>query len=247
MRIPRLMLLLPCLALLAGIPALQAQAQSDPTDDSTMLAAGFMEGHPDLLHRSQGLQAYERGDYAKAMERFRLAAHYGDKASQAIVGEMLWAGRGADRDRVMALVWMDLAAERGYSRFVNTRNGYWNALTPAERQQARNRVDKLYAEYGDTVAEPRLARALRRERTRMSGSRVGSQTSAVQIVVPGHGTIDGTQFYNPRYWDPKQYRAWHDDFWENAREGSVEVGDPEKLDALRTRPATGPAEPAKPR
>lgn len=212
-----------------------------------MLAAGFMEGHPDLLYRSQGLQAYAREDYPKAMERFLLAAHYGDKAAQAIVGEMLWNGRGADSDRVKALVWMDLAAERGYRRFVNTRNGYWNALSPAERQRARNLVENVYAEYGDAVAEPRLAKALRRAKTKMSGSRVGSQTSSVQIVVPGQGSIDGTQFYNPRYWDPKQYRAWHDDFWENVKEGTVDVGDPEKLDALKTRPATAPTEPFKPR
>ena len=246
MRIPRVIWLFPCLALLAGLPAPQAQAQADPTNNSTMLAAGFMEGHPDLLYRSQGLQAYERGDYAKAMERFRLAAQYADKASQAIIGEMLWAGRGAERDRVMALVWMDLAAERSYPRFMNTRNGFWNALSPAERQRARNLADNLYSEYGDTVAEPRLAKALRRAKTRMSGSRVGSQVSSVQIVVPGQGSIDGSQFYNPRYWDPKQYRAWHDQFWENAREGRVDVGDPEKLDDLKTGPGTKPKQ-GKPR
>lgn len=248
MRIPSVTWLFPCMALLAGLPVLTAQAQSraDPGINSTMLAAGFMEGHPDLLHRSQGLQAYERGDYSKAMERFRLAARFSDKASQAIIGEMLWAGRGAERDRVMALVWMDLAAERGYPRFVNTRNGYWNALGPADRQRARNLADKLFEEYGDAVAEPRLAKALRRERNKLTGSRVGSMTSNVQIIVPGYGSMDASQFYNPRFWDPKQYRAWHDNFWKNVREGKVEVGDPEKLDAIRTvRPASSqkPGEP----
>lgn len=236
--------LLICLALLAGLPA-PVLAQADPTNNSTMLAAGFLEGHPDLLYRNQGLDAYAAGAHATAMERFRKAAHYGDKASQAIVGEMLWSGVGVEQDRVMALVWMDLAAERGYPRFVNTRNRYWNALSPAERQRARNLVDNLYAEYGDAVAEPRLARALRRERSKMSGSRVGSQVSNVQIVVPGQGSIDGSQFYDPRYWDPKQYRAWHDNFWENVREGTVDVGDPEKLDALKTGPKTTP-KPGKP-
>lgn len=235
MRIPRVIFLLPCIALMTGLPAPRAHAQADPADNATMLAAGFMEGHPDLLHRSQGLQAYERGDYPKAIERFRLAAQYADKASQAIVGEMLWAGRGVEQDRVMALAWMDVAAERGYPRFVNTRNGYWNALSPPERQRARNLVDNLYAEYGDAVAEPRLARALRRTRNSLTGSRLGSQTSNVQIVVPGQGSIDASQFYNPRFWDPKQYRAWHDQFWENAREGKVDVGDPEKLDGIKTR------------
>ncbi len=246
MRLPPMIWLLPWLALSAGVPA-PAQAQQDPTSDSTMLAAGFIEGHPDLLYRKQGLDAYAEGAHATAIDRFRKAARFGDKASQAIVGEMLWSGVGVEPDRVMALVWMDLAAERGYPRFVNTRNGYWNALSPAERQRARNLVDNLYAEYGDAVAEPRLATALRRERSRMSGSRVGSQTSNVQIVVPGHGSIDGSQFYNPKYWDPKQYRAWHDAFWENAREGKVEVGDPEKLDDIKVAPPGATRQQGKPR
>ncbi|HWS78961.1 MAG TPA: sel1 repeat family protein [Thermomonas sp.] len=235
MRIPRVTPLLPLLALLLCLPLhAAAQAQADPANDDTMLAAGFLDGHPDLLYRSQGLNAYRDRDFATAMERFRKAAWYGDKPSQAIVGEMLWSGVGTASDRVMALVWMDLAAERGYPRFVSTRNGYWNALSAAQRQQARNLADKLFEEYGDAVAEPRLAKALRRERTKLTGSRVGSMTSNVQIIVPGYGSMDASQFYNPKFWDPKEYRAWHDNFWQNVREGNVEVGDPEKLDGIKT-------------
>ena len=203
-----------------------------------MLAAGFLEGHPDLLFRSQGLNAYRDSKYSEAMERFLKAAHYGDKASQAIIGEMLWSGVGVAPDKVMALVWMDVAAERSYPRFVNTRNGYWNALTPAERQRARNLVDNLYAEYGDAATEPRIASALRRERVKMTGSRVGSLSSNMQIVIPGQGSIDGSKFYDPKYWDPREYRAWHDNFWENIRDGAVTVGEPEKLDDIKTSDST---------
>ena len=74
------------------------------------MAAGFLDGHPDLLYRTQGLDAYGRGEHAKAIERFRKAAYYGDKASQAIIGEMLWSGRGTAPDRIMALVWKRLIA-----------------------------------------------------------------------------------------------------------------------------------------
>ena len=219
------------LALLLGMSQqASAQTQADPTSDDTLLAAGFMDGHPDLMYRDQGLNAYAQGDFTTAMQRFRKAAEFGDKASQAIVGEMLWSGKGVERDQVMALVWMDVAAEREYPRFVDTRNRYWNALTPAERQRARNLAENLYAEYGDAVTEPRIAGALRRERSKMTGSRVGSMANNVKIYIPGHGTIDGTRYYDPKYWDPKQYRAWHDDFWVNLREGQVIVGDAEKLD-----------------
>lgn len=239
--------LLASLALFICLPVHAfAQEHADPSSDDTMLAAGFLDGHPDLLYRSQGLEAYGEREYVKAIERFRKAAHFGDKASQAIIGEMLWSGLGAERDRVMALVWMDVAAERGYPRFVNTRNVYWNALTPAERQRARNLADNLHDEYGDAATEPRLARALRRERAKMTGSRVGSMSSNVQIIIPGHGSIDGSRFYDPKFWDPVQYRAWHDTFWEHVKEGSVSVGEPEKLDKLSTEPPKPLPDHAKP-
>ena len=245
MQIPRVSWLLSGLALLLCLPMQASAQQRDPSSDDTMLAAGFLDGHPDLLYRSQGLDAYQERDYAKAMERFRKAAYYGDKPSQAIVGEMLWSGVGTETDRVTALVWMDLAAERGYPRFENTRNGYWNALSPSERQRARNLADKLFDEYGDAAAEPRLAKALRRERNKMTGSRVGSMSSNVQIIVPGYGSMDASQFYNPQYWDPKQYRAWNDTIWKNIKDGTVVVGEPEKLDQIQ-QPLT-PADQGKPR
>lgn len=233
MRITRMTWVLPSLFALLGMPVhASAQTQSDPSSNDTLLAAGFLDGHPDMLFRSQGLEAYQEKDFSKAIARFRKAAYYGDKASQAIVGEMLWSGRGVERDQVMALVWMDVAAERNYPRFVNTRNGYWNALSPAERQRARNLVDNIYSEYGDAATEPRIAREIRRERAKMSGSRVGSLATHVQIFIPGHGTIDGATFYDPKYWDPAQYRALQDKFWENVRDGRVDVGEPEKLDQL---------------
>lgn len=246
MHYSRLAWLLTGLLSLLCLPA-PASAQVDPASDDTMLAAGFLDGHPDLLYRGQGLSAYQEKDFPKAMERFRKAAWYGDKASQAIVGEMLWSGVGVESDKVMALVWMDLAAERGYPRFVSTRNGYWNALAPDERQRARNLADKLFQEYGDAAAEPRLVQALRRERLKMSGSRVGSMSSNVQIIVPGYGSMDASQFYNSKFWDPKQYRAWHDQFWENVRDGRVDVGEPEKLDAIRTVKPAATQKPGDPR
>ena len=86
-------------------------------------------------------------------------------------------------------------------------------------------------EYGDAVAEKRLASALRRGRAQMSGSRVGSQANPVQIVVPGYGSIDGSKFYDSRYWDPAEYRGWHDAYWKDLRFGRVDVGDVQTIEA----------------
>lgn len=203
--------------------------QPDPTEDSLMIAAGFLEGHPDLRLRQRGLDEYGDRNHPEAFRLFRKAGWYSDKPSQAIVGEMLWIGLGVPRDRALAYVWMALAAERGYRSFVEKRDLYWSALTEMERVRARAEAPGIRAEYADAAAEPRLAQALRLERSRMTGSRLGSLSAPLQIYVPGVGTLDGTKFYNPKYWDPQQYRAWNDAIWKDLRIGQVNVGDAEQV------------------
>jgi hypothetical protein len=232
---PSFLLRIVLLCALLPVP-LDALAQSkarpvprDPTADPVLIAAGFLNGHPDLRFRLAGLDAYRKKEHAKALKLFRNAGYYSDKPSQAIVGEMLWIGLGAPRDRPLAAIWMELAAERGYASFVEKRDQYLAALSPAEQGRMRQQRNAIRAEYADAVAERRLERVLRRERGKMTGSRVGSQTSPVQISVPGYGSIDSTRFYDPQYWDPRQYRQWHDAFWMDLKIGQVSVGDVETV------------------
>lgn len=194
-----------------------------------MVAAGFLDSHPDLRYRSWGLEDFGKGKYPEAFKKFQRAAHYSDKPSQAIVGEMLWAGVGVEKDRAMAYVWMSLAAERGYANFSAKRERYWNELDEAERTRALDKGVAIRAEYRDAVAEPRLEAILRRERRQATGSRTGSLVNPVKIVVPGVGTLDSSQFYDPKYWDPRQYRAWQDSIWQDLRFGQVNVGEVEQV------------------
>ena len=62
-------------------------------------------------------------------------------------GEMLWAGSGAARDRVMAMAWMDLAAERGYDSFTKKRDWYWQQLSEAERFAFADTIKRLTSKY----------------------------------------------------------------------------------------------------
>ncbi len=62
------------------------------------------------------------------MTKFLRAARYADKPSQAMIAQMLWNGDGVPVDRVMAYVWADLAAERGYPAFIATREKFWSEL-----------------------------------------------------------------------------------------------------------------------
>ena len=123
---------------------------------------GFLTAHPDLRHNKRGLTAFLDGDYEKAARSFRLAARYADKPSQALIAEMLWEGKGSAQDRPLAYAWADLAAERGERRLVLQREHYWEQMSESERALAIERGEAVYAEFGDAVAQPRLARVLRR-------------------------------------------------------------------------------------
>lgn len=237
------------LALLAAAaPASAAQASQpppDPTEDPVMITAGFLSAHPDLRYRLLGLEKYRQKRYEDAFKFFRRAAFYADKPSQGMVGEMLWNGQGAPQDRALAYAWMDLAAERGYAGFLGLRERYWNALDEAERARAVAEGQAVYAEYGDAAATPRIDTILRRERRHMTGSRTGFAGN-LKIYVPGPGgyqSIDGSKFYDERYWDPAQYRQWHDSIWSRPRIGRVDVGEVERVDGkpLESRvPAVAP-------
>ena len=76
-------------------------APANPTDDPTMISAGFLSGHPDLRYRLLGLDEFRKGNPEDAFRFFQRAAFYADKPSQGMVAEMLWTGQGIARDRAL--------------------------------------------------------------------------------------------------------------------------------------------------
>ncbi|MGX9720469.1 hypothetical protein [Stenotrophomonas acidaminiphila] len=218
---------------LASSPAGAAEKPpADPTSDPVMVTSGFLSGHPDLRFRLLALQKRSEGKMEAAFGFFQRAAYYGDKPSAGMVAEMLWDGTGTSKDRASAYAWMDLAAERGYEGFLDLRERYWAMLDEAERKQAIIAGQDIYARYGDAAALPRIATALRFERRRMTGSRTGfSANLRIIVPTPGGGTelIEGSKFYDERYWDPVQYQQWHDSIWRKPRVARVDIGEVSQL------------------
>lgn len=210
----------------------------NPLADPLMATNAFLDDHPDLRFRLLGLERYREGKYEEALTFFRRAALYADKPSQGMVAEMLWEGKGAPRDPVLAYAWMDLAAERQYLAFLSLRERYWDALDQTQRDKAVSEGASIYAQYGDAVAEPRLHTALRRGMRSVVGSRLGT-VGAVSIHIQGYGEIHASQYFAPKYWDPKMYREWHDQVWQKPLTGQVKVGE---LETVR-----GDAQPEAPR
>lgn len=195
-------------------------------DKAIMSSESFINAHPDLMHRNRGLLAYQKGHYPEALIHFRRAAKFSDKPSQGMVAEMLWKGEGVEVNRPLAYAWMDLAAERHYRTMLLRRENFWNSLSADERVQAVEIGKVLYETYGDDVAKKRLAIALRRAKNSVTGSRTGMVGSlSITIFTPtGSETIDGSQYYQDKFWQPDLYFRWQDAIWKNPPTGNVNIG-----------------------
>lgn len=203
----------------------------DPQDNPLLITAGFLEHHQDLKYRLLGLESFQAGRFEEAMRFFRRASFFADKPSQGMVAEMYWNGQGAPRDPVQAYVWMDLAAERGYRGFLGLREVYWKRLSDAERARAVDEGQAVYARFGDAAAKPRYEHQLRIGKSQLTGSRTGFNRG-VQIEIPGPSgsqSIDGSKFYDERYWNAKKYWAWQDTLWAKPRIGKVSIGEIENV------------------
>jgi uncharacterized protein len=217
------------LAFVAPIGAALAERSDppDPTSDPLLLTAGFLEHHQDLKYRLHGMDAYKKKNFVDAMQFFRRAGFHADKPSQGMVAEMYWNGLGVERDPALAYAWMDLAAERGYRGFLLLREKYWGEMSEADRARAIAEGQALYAKFGDAAAKPRYEFKLRVGRREMTGSRTGFNRG-VNIEIPGPSgeqAIQGSKFYDERYWDAKKYWAWQDRQWMNPKIGKVTIGE----------------------
>lgn len=219
----------------AGLPALADDRLPTAYERGVMETTGFLDAHPDVRYRIQGQDALHAGRPSVALGRFRQAALYADKVSQAMIAEMLWKGEGAEIDRAFAYAWMDLAAERGYEGFVVHRERYWARLDETERARAIDIGGSLYEKYGDAVARPRLARVMHRARQRTVGGRISMLGRYSDLFARSE---DGTtrvfqmnEYYSARLWDESRYQAIQDARWERTPNVDVraieQVGDTE--------------------
>lgn len=225
-----LRMLLVVLFLAGATPSAAARDKAD--DPYILTSAAFLAHHPDIQWRAEGMRAWEARRYKDALGYFRRAARFADKPSQAMLAEMAWAGQGGAADRALAYAWMDLAAEREYPAFASRREHLWSLLSAQERAAALEAGRRLYAEFGDDVAKPRLERVIARAARRVVGSRTGF-VGNVMIRIPTAGgwmSISGDTFFDDRFWSPEAYWEWQDSTWRPVRTGRGAAGDLRPVD-----------------
>lgn len=90
----------------------------------------------------EGVAAYRRHDYSRALEIYRALAVQGNSDAQTNLGGMYSRGIGVAQDRVRAAMWFSLAEVAGESSAQTNRQIVERMMTPAQielaRQMARN-------------------------------------------------------------------------------------------------------------
>ena len=192
-----------------------------------LLTDGFLAAHPDIYYRMRGVERDKARNFASAFKQYRHAAWFGDKPSQARLGEMYWNGDGTQGDRVRGFLWMALAAERGQREFSLLKLYYWQHLDAAEQARARELEQGMLAEFGDKAAKHRLGTVMRREQRKTTGSMLG-YNAAMGPLFMSNG-LDPELYYAEVFWNPEEYLEFRDRIFEQQYEGRVDVGRPEQL------------------
>jgi len=66
-----------------------------------------------------GVEAYNKGNYAQALKLLRPLASQGDAGAQSVLGAMYDKGKGITQDYKEAVKWYRLAAKQGYAAAQN--------------------------------------------------------------------------------------------------------------------------------
>jgi uncharacterized protein len=189
--------------------------------------------HANERYRLYAQTAAADGRLNDAAKFFRIAATYADKYSQLRLSMLYWHGVGVPQDLVEAYIWADLAAERGYPKFLAVREQMWRELTPEQQASAELRGPALYAEFGDAVAKQRFHSKLARSATRAHAKRIGG----IQVR-PGKWLRGGVPSreeeeawslaYSPSRVDPEIYWAIEDRIMTRGLSSTVTVGEIEE-------------------
>ncbi len=97
----------------------------------------------------EGLAAFERGDYATALEEWLPLANGGNANAQYHLGFMYAVGQGVPKDDVEAHMWLSLAAAKEDVIARITRDKLAELMTPAEISKAQRLAREWLEEHGE--------------------------------------------------------------------------------------------------
>ena len=148
--------------------------------------------HPKTLSvQAKAEELFVREEYRRAYTIYlNDLAPIGDKYAQYMLGYMSLSGLGVEEDSVLASAWYRLAAERGEpGEFVAVRDDLLSNFDAVDRERSDQIYLGLRRDYCDIAISMRAAREEFEDLAQgMTGSRLGSTSSAVVIVEPRTGS-----------------------------------------------------------
>jgi TPR repeat protein len=119
---------------------------------ATTIQSAIAQGTPE-----DGLAAYRKGDYVKAVELWRALAEKGDPVAQYRLGDMYADGKGVKRDDATALAWFQRSANQGNAEAqYNVGASYAGGLGIAKNDDEAAKWFKRAAEQGMAYAQINL-------------------------------------------------------------------------------------------
>jgi hypothetical protein len=130
-------------------------------------------GRPGIYFFKKGVKAFERDQYAFAMDMYEVAASWGYKPAQYNLSVMYARGQGIPVNMPRAMAWIALAAERGDSHYVSARDAINVKLNSEQVVEANRILDELKPKFADATALRRANHRWRDTKLGATGSRLG--------------------------------------------------------------------------
>lgn len=136
--------------------------QSEPTRAAkcSPLTFRFLPGE---FNYCLGRKLWERGKYPQARQMFELAAGWGSKSAQNVLGVAYFNGEGLAQDRPLGLAWLALAAERNSPRRQALYASALRKVSADERVQAERLFQDMQGTYADSIAAAQAELHYRRQ------------------------------------------------------------------------------------
>ncbi len=142
-------------------------------------------------------ELYEAGDYKRAFFIYeKELAPRGDKYAQYMVGYMHLKGQSVPRDKVRALAWYRLSAERGYQVLEEARDELARTMTPEQMEASNAILLDLLQRLGDTTLIMKLIQHDMDILKRRTGTHISSSNISSPIVtITPSGIPQDPNFY----------------------------------------------------
>ena len=119
---------------------------------SALAVAVVLSGAAYAQNFQKGLAAAQAGDYATALQEWRLLAEQGDASAQYNLGTMYDNGQGVPQDYLLAHMWSNISSANGSENGAENRNILAKNKTPqdisAAQAMARDCMSSNYQNCG---------------------------------------------------------------------------------------------------